>query len=67
MARIVKAKRQKIKVPILVMGASGSGKTLGSLLIAKGMMEGMYPDASDEEQWDKVGVIDTEHNEPISM
>lgn len=61
MARIVKAKRQKIKVPILVMGASGSGKTLGSLLIAKGMMEGMYPDATSEEQWDKVGVIDTEH------
>lgn len=61
MATIVKAKRQKIKVPILVMGASGSGKTLGSLLVAKGMMERMYPDASDAEQWDKVGVIDTEH------
>lgn len=61
MATIVKAKRQKIKVPILVMGASGSGKTLGSLLVAKGMMERMYPDASDVEQWDKVGVIDTEH------
>lgn len=61
MATIVKAKRQKIKVPILVMGASGSGKTLGSLLIAKGMMERMYPDADDAEQWDKVGVIDTEH------
>jgi len=61
MAKIVKAKRQKIKVPILVMGASGSGKTLGSLLVAKGMMERMYPDASDAEQWDKVGVIDTEH------
>lgn len=61
MAKIVKAKRQKIKVPILVMGASGSGKTLGALLVAKGMMEHMYPDASDAEQWDKVGVIDTEH------
>lgn len=61
MATIVKAKRQKIKVPILVMGASGSGKTIGSLLVAKGMMERMYPDASDDEQWDKVGVIDTEH------
>jgi len=61
MATIVKAKRQKIKVPILVMGASGSGKTIGSLLVAKGMTERMYPDASDEDQWDKVGVIDTEH------
>lgn len=56
------AKREQIKVPILLMGASGSGKTLGSLLIAKGMIEEMFPKLSDEEQWAKIGVIDTEHS-----
>ena len=56
------AKREQIKVPILLMGASGSGKTLGSLLIAKGMIDEIFPKLSDEEKWAKIGVIDTEHS-----
>lgn len=56
------AKREKMKIPILVTGASGSGKTVSSLLIAKGIVETMYPDLSADEQWLKIAVIDTEHN-----
>lgn len=56
-----RAVRQKMKVPIMLMGASGSGKTLSSLLIAKGMVWAMFPDLSDDEKWGKIAVIDTEH------
>lgn len=59
--QVTKAKREQIKVPILLMGASGSGKTLGALLIAKGMIERMHPKLGEDKQWDKIGVIDTEH------
>lgn len=50
-----------MKVPIMLMGASGSGKTVGALLIAKGIVWEMFPDLSDEERWEKIAVIDTEH------
>lgn len=56
-----KAKRHKLKVPILLMGASGSGKTVSSLLIAKGILNKMFPDLEDEARWEKLAVIDTEH------
>lgn len=56
-----RAVRQKMKVPIMLMGASGSGKTVGALLIAKGIVWEMFPDLSDDEKWEKIAVIDTEH------
>lgn len=56
-----KAVREKMKVPIMLMGASGSGKTVGALLIAKGIIWEMFPNLSDEERWEKIAVIDTEH------
>lgn len=59
--QITKAKREKVKVPILLMGASGSGKTLSALLVAKGMIERMFPKLTEDEQWEKIGFIDTEH------
>lgn len=59
------AKREKIKVPIMLMGASGSGKTLSALLIAKGIVEEMYPEIPNEEQWQKIAVIDSEHNRSL--
>lgn len=62
---VKKAKREKLKVPIMITGASGSGKTISSLFIAKGIVEKMYPDLSDEEQWGKIGVIDTEHKRAL--
>lgn len=51
-----------MKVPIMLMGASGSGKTVSSLLIAKGIVWEMFPDLSDDEKWEKIAVIDTEHS-----
>lgn len=62
---VKKAKREKLKVPIMLTGASGSGKTVSALLIAKGIIEKMFPDLSDDEQWEKIGVIDTEHKRSL--
>lgn len=62
---VKKAKREKLKVPIMITGASGSGKTVSALLIAKGIVEKMYPDLNDEDQWAKIGVIDTEHKRSL--
>lgn len=45
----------------MITGASGSGKTVSSLLIAKGIVNSMFPELSEEEQWEKIAVIDTEH------
>lgn len=59
------AKREKIKVPIMLMGASGSGKTLSALLIAKGIVEEMYPEMSNEEHWGKIALIDSEHKRSL--
>lgn len=56
-----KARREKMKAVVGFIGCSGSGKTAGALLTAYGMMKEAYPDLSDEEIWDKIGVIDTEH------
>lgn len=57
-----RAVRAKMKVPIMLMGASGSGKTVSALLIAKGIVWEMFPDLSDDERWEKIAVIDTEHS-----
>lgn len=59
------AKREKIKVPIMITGASGSGKTISSLLIAKGIVEEIYPELPQEEQWLKIGMIDSEHKRSL--
>lgn len=60
-----KAKRQKQKVAALITGASGSGKTIGALYTAFGIVREMFPDIKDEECWEKVAVIDTEHERSL--
>lgn len=45
---IVKAEKRKTKLRLAIMGSSGSGKTLGALLIATGI-------------GGKIGIVDTEH------
>jgi len=62
---VKRAKRQMLIGAIAVMGPSGSGKTLGSLLLALGMMREKYPDATDEEIWEKIGLVDTEHERSL--
>jgi hypothetical protein len=61
---ISKAEREQLKFSAMYMGATGSGKTVGALITAKGLVQGMYPDLDPSSQkfWDKIGVIDTEHN-----
>lgn len=58
---IRKARREKLKAAINFMGTSGSAKTASSLRLAKGLMNGMFPEATDEERWEKIGLVDTEH------
>ncbi|AYQ17376.1 ATP-binding protein [Bacillus paralicheniformis] len=61
MFQVTNAQREKEKAIVGFIGPSGSGKTAGALLVAYGMMREAYPEASDEEIWSKIGVVDTEH------
>jgi hypothetical protein len=67
MSRNFKAKpaeREKLKFSAMFMGATGSGKTIGALITAKGLIKAKYPDLDDtsDKFWAKIGVLDTEHN-----
>lgn len=61
MFQVTKAQREKMKAVIGFIGCSGSGKTVGALLTAYGMIKEAYPNLSEEQIWEKIGVIDTEH------
>lgn len=58
---IEKAQREKIKIPVLLSGVSGSGKTVSALLLAYGIVSSMFTEMGVDEQWSKIGLIDTEH------
>lgn len=60
-----KAKRHKLKLNMLVTGGSGAGKTVGALLTAKGIIQELNPGITEEEIWDKVLVVDTEHERAL--
>lgn len=57
-----KAKRIQAKLKIAIGGASGSGKTLSSLLMAFGLVKAEHPDWTDEQVWDHIAVLDTENS-----
>lgn len=61
---ITKAKREKLKAAIALMGASGSGKTLTALILAKGIIKEKYPELDERSDafWEKIGIVDAEHN-----
>ncbi|MEW9578118.1 AAA family ATPase [Bacillus toyonensis] len=61
MFQVTEAQREKEKAVIGFIGCSGSGKTVSALIVAYGMMKEAYPEASEAEIWQKIGVIDTEH------
>lgn len=56
-----KAKRSQAKIKIAMGGASGSGKTMSSLLLAFGLIKAEHPNWSDADCWDKICIIDTEN------
>lgn len=62
---VKKAKREKLIAAIGFSGPSGAGKTLSALITAYGMMKEKYPEASEEELWDKIALVDTEHERSL--
>lgn len=56
-----RAQRSQAKLKIGIFGASGSGKTLSSLLMAYGLVKAENPGISDEDAWAKICIIDTEN------
>lgn len=59
--QLQKAKRIQAKLKIALGGASGSGKTLGALLLAYGLVRAEHPEWSEAQVWDHIAVIDTEN------
>ena len=59
--QLKKAQRSKAYLKLGMSGASGSGKTLGALLLAYGLMKELYPTLPDAELWSKIAIIDTEN------
>lgn len=59
-----RAERERLKFSAMYMGATGSGKTLGALITAKGLVKANNPklDDTSDEFWAKIGIVDTEHN-----
>src|SRR5574342_1173402 len=63
--QVRKAKREKLVAAVEIAEPSGAGKTLGGLLIGYGMMKEKYPEAPEAELWDKIGLVDTEHERSL--
>ena len=61
MIELKKAQRKSAKLKLGMSSPSGGGKTLGSLLIAFGLMKESYPKLTDKELWNKIAIIDTEN------
>lgn len=61
MAELRRAQRKKTKLKVGLAGSSGCGKSLSSLVFAYGLVKGEHPDWTDEQIWDKIGVIDSEN------
>lgn len=56
-----RAQRSQVKLKLAVSGASGTGKTLSSILLGYGLVKATHPDLKDPDVWDKICVIDTEN------
>lgn len=62
---VTDAVREKLIGAIMLQAPSGAGKTVGALILAYGMMKAKYPEATEDEVWAKIGVIDTEHKRSL--
>lgn len=59
--QLKKAQRSKAYLKLGMSAPSGGGKTLGSLLIAYGLMKEKYPKETEAFRWSKIAIIDTEN------
>ena len=59
--QLKKASRSMVKLRISIAGASGSGKTMSSLLVGYGLVKADHPEYSETEIWDHICLIDTEN------
>ena len=55
------AQREKVALKLCLSGVTGAGKTMGALIIAKGMLSEKYPTLSEVDIWKKIAIIDTEN------
>ena len=56
-----KAQRKRSRLKIGISAPSGGGKTIGSLMIAYGIVKGEHPDWDDATIWGKIAIVDTEN------
>lgn len=59
--QLQKARRSSAKIKVGMIGISGSGKTLSSLILGYGFLRAEYPKLSDSDIWEKICIIDTEN------
>lgn len=59
--QLKKAARKRAKLKIGMSAPSGGGKTLGSLLLAYGIVKGEQPELTSSEIWEKIAIIDSEN------
>lgn len=62
--KMTTAERERLKFSAMFMGATGSGKTVGALITAKGLVKAKHPELDDTSAdfWKLIGILDTEHN-----
>lgn len=60
MVEIRQAERKKAKLRLGLSGPTGSGKTLGALMIAYGIVRAAHPGIADADIWSKIVLADTE-------
>ena len=65
MAQVMKAKRRKAYLRLAFTGPTNSGKTYSSLRVAYGVVKAAFPEASEQDIWDKICVIDTERSRAL--
>ena len=59
--QLKRAQRHTAFLKLGISAPSGGGKTMGSLLIAYGLLKEKYPNLSDAEIWAKIAIVDTEN------
>lgn len=62
---VQKAKRRKSLLRLALTGPTNSGKTYSALRLAHGIVKANFPEATEDQIWEKVCVIDTERDRAL--